>query len=295
MLVGTFLALMAGLCFAFGAGLFAAATRRQLPFMAFLCLGAVTGLVLSLVFVVDWSAVPTVTRAGPLCLWITLGAIANVAGHRSMASAMLGGHTPVAWAIGQGGQAIPFVASAVIWHERAGAVPWVGVIAILLGVATLAWTRSTAGTTSRRAVRWALVALICYGVNNTLMAVPSHWVGWTDTLRLRLPLTLAVFAVGGAIAAGGIDTGTFRRLAPMSLAYGVILVTCFGLVYLALDHLGRAGAAGLFWPTACGGGIVAYAGYEHLVRRKPITRGELAGIATIVAGIALLAVRRTSA
>ena len=293
MLLGSILALLTGLCFATGAGLFASLARRHLPFMIFLCLGGGLGLVLALLFVVNWGAIPTATRTAEVCFWIILGALANVAGHRAMVGAMKGGQAPVAWAIGQGGQAVPFVASVVIWKQQAGILPWVGVFTIIVGVAILAWSRQggAAGRTSYRVIWLALLALACYGMNNTLMAVPSYWVGWEDTIHLRLPLTLGIFSLGGASFSWHTDRKTIRQVAPLAIPYGLLLVVCFALVYWSLDYLGRAGAAGFFWPIACGTGVTAYAAWEHLLLRKPIAGREMAGIATIVAGIVVLAAR----
>lgn len=292
MVAGIILALLAGCGFACGAALFNAVVRRGLPFMPFLGLGAALGLVLALAGAVRWSELPAATRSGELALWIIPGALANVAGHRAIARAMAGGNGPVSWAISQGGQAVPFVVAIAVWGDAAHPLAWAGLGAVLLGVAALARGKgSVAAGTSRAWVGWALAALACYGLNGSLMAVPSRWEGWHDALRLRLPLTLGVFALCGGLATSGWSRKLVRRLLPLALPYAGVLVGCFLCLYLALDRLTAAGVAAIAWPLACGSGIALFALWERLVLRRPTTWQAGAGIGLVVAGIAALAVR----
>jgi multidrug transporter EmrE-like cation transporter len=297
MIPGIVFSVLTGCCFAVGAGLFAAVARRGLPFMLFLSMGATIGLAISLLAIVDWAALSAETRGVQLALWIVPGALANVAGHRAMANAMAGGRSSVAWAIGQGGQAVPFIATVLIWNEHAGAVSWLGLALILVGVAILARTKTVAAPSAATAspsptwVYWALAALLCYGMNGTLMSVPSHWPGWHDGAHLRVPITLGVFALAGIACSPGADWQAIRRLSRLAVPYGLTLAACFACLYRALDALSAAGGAAIAWPLACSTGVVAYALWEHLVQRRPIARSEIAGIATVVAGIVAMAIR----
>ena len=301
MIHGIAFSVLAGGCFAIGAGLFAAVARRGLPFMLFLAIGAAIGLAISLLAIVDWAALATEGRAFQLALWIVPGALANVAGHRAMANAMAGGRSSVAWAIGQGGQAVPFIATVLIWDEHAGATSWLGLALILAGVAVLAQTKglsvnyaaasAASSSPSSTWVYWALAALLCYGMNGTLMSVPSHWPDWHDGARLRVPITLGVFALAGIACSPGADWQAIRHLSRLAIPYGLTLAACFACLYRALDALSAAGGAAIAWPLAGSTGVVAYALWEHLVQRRPIARSEIAGIATVVAGIVALAIR----
>lgn len=293
MFEGIAYSILAGCCFAAGAGLFAAVARRGLPFMLFLSYGAIIGLVLSLAAIVDWRYLGSEERIGDLALWIIPGAIANIAGHLAMARAMAIGRGPVAWAIGQGGLAVPFVATVMIWKEKTGLFSWFGLFLIIAGVALLARTRNSAASKipSRGWVFWSLAAMTCYGMNQTLMSVPSHWPGWTDVAHLRLPMTLGVVGIAGILCSPRPDLQTIRRLLPWVFPYGLVICACFAMVYMGLDRLSVAGCAAVAWPLACSTGIVGYALWEHVMQRRHVAMMEVFGIAVVVAGISALAIK----
>ncbi|MBI4875707.1 MAG: hypothetical protein HY822_13820 [Acidobacteria bacterium] len=294
MVTGILLALLAGCGFAAGAALFAQVVRRGLPFLGFLGLGAGIGCLAGLAMVVDWRALADAPRSGELALWIIPGANANVAGHWAIARALAGGSAPVAWAIGQGGQAVPFLVAALLYRDPTHPLAWLGLATVLAGVALLARSRvapNGAASGGRAWVGWALLALACYGLNGSLMAVPSRWTCWSDAAHLRMPLTLAVFAFGGLLLTRGWDRALVRGLLPWALPYAGVLMGVFWCLYLALDRLTAAGAASVAWPLACGSGIAAFALWERLALRRPSTWPAWAGIALVIAGIAGLAIR----
>ena len=293
MIEGITFSILAGFCFAIGAALFAEVARRGLPFMLFLSLGAIIGLAISLIVVVDWPCIGSEIRIGELTLWIIPGSLANVAGHLAMSRAMSAGSGPVAWAIGQGGQSVPFVATVLIWNEYAGIFSWFGLAVIISGVTILARTKSETATVSPRRgwLFWSLTSMLCYGINQTLMSVPSHWRGWQDDAHLRLPLTLGVVGVAGIMSSAKPGRHVVLRLLPWIIPYGFVTCTCFAAIYLSLDYLSIAGGASIAWPLACSTGVVAYAIWEHLVQRRRIKRQEIIGILMVVAGISALAVR----
>lgn len=292
MVTGIIFALLAGCGFACGAALFAAVARRGLPFMAFLGTGAALAVFPTLLLVVDWKALPDASRSGELSGWIVLGALANVTGHHAISRAMQGGNAPVAWAISQAGQAVPFVVAAAYWSDPTHPLAWAGLAAVLGGVVALARGRSASSAVpSTSWPAWAIAALACYGINGSLMAVPSRWPGWSDTAHLRLPLTLGVFAVCGLLATRAWSAALLRRLLPFALPYAAVLTGCFLCLYLALDRLTAAGAAAVAWPVACGSGITLFSLWEGLAMRRPPTRSAVAGIALLIIGIAGLAIR----
>ncbi len=294
MFAGIAFALLAGCCFAVGAGLFAEVSRRGLPFMLFLSIGAMIGLAISLLVIVDWPAVNSEKRIGEMSLWIIPGALANVAGHLAMSRAMSTGRAPVAWAIGQGGQSVTFIATVLIWNETAGIFSWLGLGLVLAGVALLSQAKTGSADVSPRRgwIFWSLAAMLIYGVNQTLMSVPSHWQGWHDSAHLRLPITLGSIGFAGIMCSLGSDRHVFRRLLPWGVSYGIVICACFAMIYLSLDRLGAAGAAAIAWPLACSMGVVGYAVWEHAVQHRHVTRAEIFGIAVVVAGIGSLAMRK---
>jgi len=294
MFEGVVYAILAGCCFTAGAGLFAEVSRRGLPFIPFLSIGAMIGLVISLIAMVDWHAASSESRIGELALWIIPGAVGNVAGHLAMSRAMASGRAPVAWAIGQGGQALTFASTVLIWNEKTGFLSWIGLLIILAGVTLLAKNKaeSPKGPAVRGWVLWSLAAMTCYGVNQTLMSVPSHWTGWNDAAHLRLPITLGVVGLTGFAFYGRIEMRAIRSILSWALPYGLVICGCFELVYLSLDRLSAAGCAAIGWPLACSTGILGYAVWEHIVQHHQITRAEMIGIMTVVAGICAMAVRK---
>lgn len=291
MLAGIICALIAGACFAAGAGLIGAVGRRGLPLMAVLSAGSALAGLASLAGV-DWTGLAAAPRLDGLAAWIVPAAALNILGHGLIAQAMAGGRPAIAWAIGQGGQAVPFIVAALVWREAAGPAAWTGLAVLLGGIAVLAAGRADGGRTARRG--WTLLALgalACYGLNQTLMAVPSHWSGWHDQARLRLPLTLFAGALAAGALAGCAGWTRWRAVLPWALPYAAILLGAFTGLYLALDRLAAAGASGIAWPLACGTGVGLFAAWD---RRRPghaWRRRDLAGLILVLAGIALLAWR----
>ncbi|GEM_PF-2972646 len=294
MFEGIAYSILAGCFFTAGAALFAEVSRRSLSFMVFLSTGALIGLVISLMTMVDWHAVVSEKRAGELALWIIPGALGNVAGHLAMSRAMAIGRGPVAWAIGQGGQALTFIATVLIWSEKPGTLSWFGLIIILLGVTFLARTKTPTASASpvRSWVFWSFTAMTCYGLNQTLMSVPSHWTGWQDAAHLRLPMTLGVIGLSGFVYSGKIDLKLLRGILPWAVPYGIVICGCFGLVYLSLDRLSAAGCSAIGWPISCSTGVLGYALWEHIVQRRHVKRDEIIGILTVVVGICAMAIRK---
>ena len=261
-----------------------------MPFLLFLSMGATFGLFISLIAVVDWPSVRSQTRILEMAAWIIPGALANVAGHLAIARAMATGRQPVAWAIGQGGQALTFIATLLIWNESAGVASWAGLAAILAGVALLSRNKSSGfkPVSGNKWVYWSVAAMLFYGINQTLMSVPSHWEGWNDAARLRLPTTLLVVGLAGMSFSARPKKDVLVRLLPWVIPYGILVCVCFFTVYLSIDRLSVVGCAALAWPLACSTGVVAYAIGSHFTGKCRISIKESVGIATVVAGILAL-------
>lgn len=276
-------------CFAISGALQAQVVARKLPVGVFFAIGSALAAVVAWTAWLDRSALAQESRVGALAVWMGLAGATNVCGHLCMARALAGGRRSVAWAIGQSALAIPLVASLVIWDERAGIWGWSGLGLLLGGMVLLARSRTDGQGPTR--IGWALGAFLCYGTTQLIMAVPSHWPGWSDPAHLRLPLNLTANALAAAVAATSAGIGVGRRILPWSMAYALVLCTAFILVFAALDRLAARGASGVLFPLACGGAIVLFTAWNHVAHRERLSAAEAAGMGLAVAGILALVLR----
>jgi drug/metabolite transporter (DMT)-like permease len=293
MWMGIVYALAAGAAFAGGVAFVAAITRRRLPLLTFFAVGSSLGCGLSLLVLVDWSRWHEASRSPALAWWIGTGSALSLLGHRFLSQSMRLGRPSLSWAISQGAQAFPFLAGFLLWQDAVGIVAWLGLFILLGGVAMLGVARAQEGDDSanRAWVWWALAAMLSYGLNQVCFAVPSRWVGWSDLMRLRIPITLAVIAAGGWMATLHSPAGSLRRVLPLALPYGLLQILMFVLVYRGLDALGSVQLGAIFWPLACGSGIAFYALWERIRSRETLGVIHRIGITLIIIGIAGLSFR----
>jgi multidrug transporter EmrE-like cation transporter len=212
-----------------------------------------------------------------------------------MQQALRRGHHAATWTIGQSALIFPYLAGVALWSDPIAARKTAGVGLILVSLGALGLAKRRAGDNApaaRRDYLWltlAVLTMLGLGTHQALSTWPSHWAGWSDAARLRVPL-LATGATVGYVAA---SVAMRRWPGRLELLLGALLaaqaVPGQWLLYKAMDHLSPYGMTGLAYPLAVGTCILCFVAYSLLVLKEKLTAFHVAGLALGVAGIGLMA------
>lgn len=227
---------------------------------------------------------------------IVAGACAAM-GTVSMEAGMRHGHNGAVWTISQSALAVPLVLGMLVWGEH---VAWhrVGGVAVVLTSLMVfgRLRRKSAGPEEEAARgdgRWlslALLAFVCYGVQQTLATAPSQWAEWSDAANLRLPLMFAGVCLANAVIVACRRHPIQRRELKLAVILaGLALVSHF-LMFVGLDVLGAVGVASIGFPLAIGTAIVGFALYSLLVLRETTRPLQQLGLWLAVVGVVMIAV-----
>ena len=251
-------------------------------------LGALTAYCLTFV---NWSAIPAAPMLWQLTALMLLAALLNNTGHLLMLANMKRGHKAASWAIGQSSMAIPFVMAGALFGEWCGFWGWMGIAAVVGGIALLATARRGVHQEKIDSV-WLLMALAnfaCYGLGQTCTSTPSHWAGFTDLANLRVAEQMLFNTAFYLIIILFVQKRFDRRTLPLGSIYAVFSYLSYLLIFWLLDRMTGLGCSRVVWPIAVGTCIVGFSLYSRLRIREPFSRRDLAGIAGITAGLVLLA------
>ena len=118
---------------------------------------------------------------------------------------------------------------------------------------------------------------------------PSHWPGWTDTAKLRVPLISLISFLFWLVPIlwqkRRIDV---RAMLPLSLGYAACVLAGQWLLYLALDRLAALGLSATVYPLAIGTCIAGFYLYSLVVLRERATLASSLGVLTACFGIILI-------
>lgn len=225
-------------------------------------------------------------------LWIGLSGIANGAGKAMMIAAMRRGHKAVTLAMGQSTMLVPFLAGVVLWGERPGALTWTGIALALVGLATLAMyrggNRCLEVNTAGGWLALALGAFVIMGLGRTCFLVPSQGTKDAVELTTRTPVALTSAAIVHVTLMLVRRTGYDRRLLPLSVAFALLAICGYELMFRATDLLQERGLSGLAFPVSVSICIVAFGMYSRLRLKEPFNRRTVAGMALTAAGLLLM-------
>jgi len=291
MILGLLFALMSGIAFSVVGIFFSHAARRNLDIIAFNLVAysfvAVTGW-----FFCNWNAVLSwdIPEAGRfITVIISAGLISQTAMLLVMA-AMKRGHQSATWTIAQSAMVLPFLAGLFIWHEAASSLNVIGVLLMVTCVALLRNSPEDEGN-SRADRMWfpiTILAFLCVGMGQTLFTVPSHWEGWVDAGRLRIPLCNSAAAIGlGVTCLITSRKPTFSIMRP-ALCCGVVLVIGHVVIFKAMDLMARIDKVAFVYPICTGTCILFFAIYSRLHLKEKLTTAAALGMACGIAGIVLL-------
>lgn len=212
------------------------------------------------------------------------------AGFLVVQRAMREGHQAVVWTVAQSAMLIPFTAAMLFWNEFPAPLGGLGAGLLLLGLIGFGRAKSTHHedpTTGRRAVAWAMLACLLFGVSQTLVSIPSHQ-HWADPAHIRTPL----YVMGQILVFVPL---ALRRAFPrrgeamIGVIYATFTVVSLAILYTALDRLAVVDRSGIAFPTAVGTCVCTMALYSLLVLREKTSAWVLGALAISITGIALLA------
>lgn len=243
----------------------------------------------------DWSAI----RAGGLpalpafTVLVSFGGLLNATGMLLIMAAMRRGHQAGSWTVSQSAMVVPFLAGMIIWQERPTHVNLAGMLLIFASLC-LFGRRAAVRDADTPGQGWfglAMLAFVLIGVSQTLFTVPSHWSGWTDPGRLRVPLlTSAAALVLGII-------GLCRRDLPgareMAAGFGCSFISLAGstLLFTGMDNLAATGLVSLVYPLAVGTCIVGFGLQTRFRLKEPLGLTGTLALCAGVAGVLLLGMK----
>jgi len=243
----------------------------------------------------------TLLLTGPVPrLWNTIGVLLaagllSSTGLLLLNRAMALGPHGASWTIAQSALVVPFAVGVLLWHDQSTALNLCGVAAILGALIAFGMARARRDhDTHPESGKWfafALATLAVFGLQQTLMTIPSRWPDWSDAVRLRIPLFTTGCAICYVIVTlhrGGWPPFKFRK---EHLILPCIALPSQFLLFLALDISAEYGRTGLVYPLTVGTCIVSFALYSALVLREPLSRCTLAGMVMGAVGVVLVALR----
>lgn len=295
MLIGILLVIAAGLMWTGIGCIYSHVGRRNYDIVTY-CLtsSAVSALCAWCVFV-DYPVLlrGPVPRAIPMTLCMLAVGLASGVAFLLITWAMRHGSHGVVWTLAQSAMVLPFIAGVILFHDACSMAQGLGVGAIALCILLLGLNllrKGDALAEPRRKRLWfaaALAAFFLLGINLTLSTVPSRWIDWQDTARLRVPLVYS----GVCLAYLPIGIRTWRlewryvRLSVISAGVG-LLGQYF--LYAGMDRLATVNAVSLTYPIGIGVCVVGFVGYCAVWLRESLTILKVLGIASGVLGIVLL-------
>lgn len=296
MLQGVVLAIITGLLWAAIGVAYSVMARRRMGFFA------VMGPAFVVTAALAWLLLPerhllfngADARLGALAGVMAGAGVITVAGMACMQEAMRRGHHAASWAVGQSALFAPYLCGVVLFREPAVWNRTLGVALILgsLGAFGRARRESEAEAAHGNGTWFglALGALALLSVAQSLTTLPSHWDGWTDAARLRVPL----FFTG--LAAAYLAAALVARQAPgkaelvVAGALVVLALPSHFCLYAAMDCLASARMVGAVYPLAVGTCILGFALYSLLVLKERTTAFHVLGLVVGLAGIVALSV-----
>ena len=218
--------------------------------------------------------------------------MAGQLGFLALREAMRRGSHGIGWCIAQAAMVCPFAVGILFWEEPSSAFRLSGMALLLGSLVPLACSRNN-GTevpgTHRAFLVCAFLAFLLLGLQQTLTLVPNRLSGISGAaLGWRVPL-LSLCGINWIGMALYRHEWAWREILPLAFLYGVLVAAGQWTLFLAVDCLSGAEAAGIAYPLAVGSSIVLFFLYTRVVRRERSGRLGMVGILLAVTGIFLLA------
>jgi len=222
----------------------------------------------------------------------------NALGMLTVQRAMRTGHQSVIWSVSQSALVIPFLAGIVFFNEKLTMLHIIGISSLLISLAAFGFARSHSTDTPAdepvKSPSWFLLAIITlfiYGIQQTMMTIPSHLAAFADTAHIRIPIValgngMVYFSIWGKRPV--LPTKHIFMLAAFTSIVGITSSFC---LFHGLDNLAKSGMASVGFPIAVGTCISGFAIYSIVVLRESCTRLHIVGIATGLIGVVCVSMR----
>ncbi len=269
--------------------------RKGISVVTLLVPQILLSVVLASIFLPDYKALTTGHVVGllPLAILLIGAGILNAAGILVLQAAMRAGHHGTAWSIGQSALVVPFLTGISCFHEPLPLGRILGVAAIITSLVAFGMAQekqigsspAVTSSKSRRGFLLALAALFIFGIAQTIMSLPSHLPGLTDTARLRVPLLYLGHSV--------VYLGWWWRkpeklqlhVTVIAALCSIVAITSTLLLFLGIDRLAKVEMASVGFPVAVGCSIICFAIYSALIMREQFSRWHAIGLTAALSGI----------
>jgi uncharacterized membrane protein len=287
--MGLFLILLTGVAWG-GIGIVLDfASKRKLSALTFITVATGISSVAAWAFLAKWPVLLAgeVERPAHLTLLLTVGGIAGAVGMLCLQKSMTAG--AAAWTVGQSAMVIPFLVGILFLGDDMRVCGGLGVAVIMCSLASFYKEDRNSESSGQPWLRFALIAFVFLGVQQTLSSIPSSWDGWSDTAELRVPIVLTAGAIPLACVIAYRRQSIGRGIWGLALCYATLVVVGQALLFRAMDQLRTEGRLSLAFPLALGTCIVIVSLWDLFVNRRPASRFTLVGIVLGLVGVILLA------
>lgn len=298
MAVGLIYTLLAGVVWVAVGAFFSVAAKRKIEFEVFMFFSSGLSALFAWIFVPNYGLLfdGGESRLLPLVFWMACVALLSSTGFLALRGAMVPGRHGLAWTMGQAAMLLPFAAGIVLWREQSNGFRAAGMLLLALSLPLCAAARNAGGDeVGRRAggggwVAKALLAFVLIGLSQVSSMVPSHWHGWTDSSRLRVPLIFLVsflfWLLMAACRGKKLDSAA---ILPLAAGYTVSVLAGQWLLYRALDRMASLGLSAVVYPVAVGTCISGFYLYSLVLLRENADVRSTLGVLAAVGGIVLIA------
>jgi drug/metabolite transporter (DMT)-like permease len=236
-----------------------------------------------------------ITSHLPLLSVMLLAGLFSSFGMTAMHHSMRRGHHGATWTIGQSALIFPFALGIGIWGDSVKIINVCGFLTILTGIVLLGMVatenRESAKPSAGGWLSVALLSLLLLGIGQTLTTIPSRWLDWQDTARMRVPLLLT----GSMIGYFTLMIGLRRQFRIRAWREGIILCA-IGLLsqlllFWALDVFAASSRSALVYPVAIGTCTTAFAIYSMVYLKEEATVFHVLGIGLGCIGVVFVSLK----
>ncbi len=275
--------------------IFSHVSRQNIEFVSFMFVSSLINATGAWIFIFK----PNYPVGGGGVVWLNMVVVMVFAslfgslGFQLMSLAMRKGNRGVIWAVSQSAMILPLFAAVFFFNEKLGVLNWLGIILILVGLATLGIKKNATEKSINSAGGWlwmTYAVFLLVGISLALTTLPSHWKSFHDGASLRLPViftTSALYFMVQIIAKG--KKFLTRRIFMLGLTYSAVVFLGQICLYRSLDGLAQFGRVGMVYPVAMGICVLLFSIYSVLLLKDEFKGRMLASVIGIAGGIFLLA------
>lgn len=296
MLKGLIFTIITGFLWSIIAVVFDFVAKKEVKLYPFYTCSLLFGTLLALMFV-KWNVLfqGNIDRIGDLVLVISLCGIANPIAMLLMIVAMRAGHSSLVWTITQSALVIQFIFATFFWGEIINAFQIAGLLAVLITFLMVSTGKKTdpkdnASGFKGRQLLIVLASFILIGAGQVLYTTPSHWLDWSDTAELRVP----ILYLSSLILMTGVTIYSKQKIDKTSVLLGIVLAVAGALgakfLLIGVDSFAPYKISKIAYPIATAGSIVLFSFYSYIFLKEPFGVKKWLGITFGIIGITLFCI-----